>query len=114
MKMKQGLVVIAISASIVCFNALSQTSVYIPPSQERQLVSICKAIKSNSKLQLNRALKNARVKLRDVEDGLKCNGKSAIDYALSEKAWAIAKRISPELTELHIAKIPCKKNKCSH
>ena len=50
-------------------------------SLENKLSRICEAAQSNSKYKLNFAIKKARLKYKDVVDGLVCNGEDIITFA---------------------------------
>ncbi len=55
-------------------------------STEASLQNICHALKSDNKLTLNRAIKQSRISYKAVAEGLMCNGKSAMDFALLNNA----------------------------
>ncbi len=65
-------------------------------SNEANLVRVCKALKSNSRIQLHKAVKRTHVSYREIAKGLVCNGKSAIDFAemhnANKTAAILAKR----------------------
>ncbi len=54
---------------------------------KERLVSVCKALKSDSQVKLNRALKRTRISHHDVANGLVCNGMNSLAYALQNKAF---------------------------
>lgn len=54
---------------------------------KERLVSVCKALKSDSQVKLNRALKRTRISHHDVANGLMCNGMNSLAYALQNKAY---------------------------
>ena len=53
---------------------------------EDNLIDICEALKSDSKLKLRRAIKKSGFKEHAVMQGLVCNGMDPITFALSENA----------------------------
>lgn len=55
-------------------------------STEASLQSICYALKSDNKLRLNRAIKQSRISYKAVAEGLMCNGKTAMEFALFNNA----------------------------
>lgn len=57
---------------------------------EANLVRVCKALKSNSRLQLHKAVKRTRVGYREIAKGLVCNGKSAFEFAQLHNAGKTA------------------------
>ena len=63
-------------------------------SSEANLIRVCKALKSNSKLQLHKAVKRTRVGYRQIAKGLVCNGKSAFDFAQEHNADKTASLIA--------------------
>ncbi|PKG93051.1 DUF3718 domain-containing protein [Paraglaciecola sp. MB-3u-78] len=58
---------------------------------ETHLVKICEAIKSDSKLKVNRAIKRSGIKARTISQGLVCNGYDPVTFALVNKAQNTAK-----------------------
>ena len=67
---------------------------YIDNVTEKKLVNICQAIKSDSRLRFNRAVKNSGYNIRAVQKGLVCNGHDPITFALIHGAKANAKLIA--------------------
>jgi len=61
--------------------AASNITLASASSSEANLVRVCKALKSNSRLQLLKAVKRTRVGYREIAKGLVCNGKSAYEFA---------------------------------
>ena len=55
-------------------------------STEAKLVKICYALKSDSKIRLHRTVKQSRLGYKQIAEGLKCNGKSAMEFALFNDA----------------------------
>lgn len=71
----------------VVFGLMATSQAYaLDSSTERKLVKICKAIQSDSKLQLHKAIKQSRLGYRQVAQGLVCNGKSAMEFAYYHNA----------------------------
>jgi hypothetical protein len=60
-------------------------------STEANLVKICEAIKSDSKLKVHRAIKNSGIKAREISGGLVCNGYDPVTFAIVNKAQNTAK-----------------------
>ena len=50
---------------------------------ERKLVKICDALKSGSRLKVQRVIKQSRLGYRQVAKGLVCDGQDAINYAIA-------------------------------
>lgn len=53
---------------------------------EADLIKICEAIKSDSKLKLHRAIKNSGIKARTISKGLVCNGYDPVTFAAVNNA----------------------------
>ncbi|WP_040521525.1 DUF3718 domain-containing protein [Aliiglaciecola lipolytica] len=60
------------------------------PTQEASLVKICKALKSDSRIKLNNAIKSSNLSYKLVANGLMCNGKSALEFAVMHEAQKTA------------------------
>jgi hypothetical protein len=73
----------------------------ITESTEKNLVQICKALQSNSRLKLVKAMKRSRIRYETIADGLVCNGQEALDFAVShgshKVAVLVAKRANVDL-----------------
>jgi hypothetical protein len=71
---------------------------------EKTLIGLCEAVMSNSKLRLNLALKRARVSYSDMQEGLVCNGKDPMTFAMlhhaEDNAHLIAKRSNVSLSHV--------------
>lgn len=73
---------VLLSSAVVClFTAASVMAESYPASMEDDLVAVCKAVKSNNQVALRRAVKHSRVSLRELNDGLVCNGKDMLSFA---------------------------------
>lgn len=57
-----------------------------PAHIEKSLISICKAIKSNKPLAINRAVRESRISYRALHKGLVCNGQDMISFAAKHDA----------------------------
>jgi hypothetical protein len=64
---------------------------HIDKNIEVHLVKICEAIKSNSKLKLNHAIKTSGIKAETISKGLVCNGYDPVTFAIVNKAQNTAK-----------------------
>ncbi|WP_100655981.1 DUF3718 domain-containing protein [Alteromonas flava] len=78
------------AATAVVFMSLPVSATVMDSGLEKDLVNICVALKSDSKLALHRAVKRSRLTYQQVNEGLVCNGESAQDFALSHNAEATA------------------------
>jgi hypothetical protein len=64
---------------------------YIDKNTEENLVKICEAIKSNSKIKLHIAIRNSGINVKAVSKGLVCNGYDPVTFAIVNKAENTAK-----------------------
>ena len=64
---------------------------YIDKSTEADLVKICEAIKSDSKIRVHRAIKNSGIKVKEISKGLICNGYDPVTFAMVNNAQETAK-----------------------
>lgn len=74
------------AAALLASFTLPASAASFDPSLESDLVRICEAIKSDSKLKLNRTLKQTNLSYRAVSNGLVCNGMSVHDFARQHQA----------------------------
>jgi hypothetical protein len=59
---------------------------YIDKNTEANLVKICEAIKSNSKIKLHIAIRHSGFKAKAINDGLVCNGYDPVTFAIVNNA----------------------------
>ena len=64
---------------------------YIDKNTEANLVKICKAIKSNSRIRLHLAIEDSGITAKAVSKGLVCNGYDPVTFAIINKAQNTAK-----------------------
>jgi hypothetical protein len=64
---------------------------YIDKNTTAHLVKVCEAIKSDSKLRLNRAIKNSGITAKAISEGLVCNGYDSVTFAIVNNAQNTAK-----------------------
>jgi hypothetical protein len=96
-KITTALSVAALCALSLSFSLSAQAKPMwmIDATLEKQLIKICKAIKSNNQFKIKVALKNTHISMHDVRNDLKCNGMSAVDFALANNALISAKHLAP-------------------
>jgi len=87
--MKKIIIGSIITAGILL--AGSAQAKYIDKNTEANLVKICEAIKSNSKIKLHLAIKNSGIKAREISKGLVCNGYDPVTFAMISNAQNTAK-----------------------
>ena len=69
-----------------------------PKHIEKNLIAVCEAVKSDSRLKLHRAVKVSGFNMRSLHEGFMCNGQDMLTFALthnaSKNAQLIARRIN--------------------
>jgi|TARA_Y100000296_G_scaffold20469_1_gene24281 hypothetical protein len=89
---------IALLGTTLSLTATAAHAGYYPAELEGNLVAVCKAIKSDSRLKLHRAVKATGLNMRVLHEGLVCNGQDMLTFAAthnaSETAQHIARRIN--------------------
>ncbi|NDV89711.1 DUF3718 domain-containing protein [Alteromonas sp. 345S023] len=65
-----------------------------PVAIEDQLIAVCKAIKSDNRLALIRAVKKTRLSYRELNKGLVCNGQDMLTFALTHNATSTSQLIA--------------------
>lgn len=75
-----------IAASSVVLATAQASAASIEPNLERDLVRVCEALKDNDRMALNKAVKLSRVSYKNLVEGLKCNGMSALEFAHFHKS----------------------------
>jgi len=61
------------------------------------VVSICNFVAADDKNRLRKKLKSSKVKLRNIYDGVTCNGLSLLQFSMSKKANNVGKYIVKRL-----------------
>ena len=87
------LVLVSIAVAGFGLAGVSSTAAAAPAidsSTEYRLVKVCKALKSNSRLQLAKAVKQSGYTYRMLAKGLVCNGKDAVEFAMFNGAESTA------------------------
>jgi len=90
---------------ILLMASLLMTSVVIAPTATADNLSlrICEYVQANDKNRLRSFLKQNKLKIRNIYDGLECNGNNLLIFAAKSK--------SLEVGEFIIGKLPAKKVK---
>ncbi|AWL10896.1 hypothetical protein HMF8227_00390 [Saliniradius amylolyticus] len=81
---------LALASSAFITQASESDNDYISPSLEAKLVKICEAVMSDKRLRLHLSLKANRLSVRDINRGLKCNGESPYNFAMTHEAYTNA------------------------
>ncbi|WP_198556614.1 DUF3718 domain-containing protein [Paraglaciecola sp. MB-3u-78] len=87
--MKKVIISTIITAGILL--AGSAQANYIDPVTESKLVKVCEAIKSDRLIKVNVAVKNSGVSIKQIANGLVCNGLDPVSFALANDAQKTAK-----------------------
>jgi hypothetical protein len=87
--MKKIIIGSIITAGILL--AGSAQAKYIDENTEANLVKICEAIKSDSKIKLHIAIRDSGINAKAISKGLVCNGYDPITFAMVNKAQNTAK-----------------------
>lgn len=87
--MKKILISSLIAAAM--FIAGNAQANYIDPVMESKLVKVCEAIKSDRLIKVHVAVKNSGISLKQITNGLLCNGADPVSFALANDAVKIAK-----------------------
>ena len=66
----------------------------IDPIVESKLVKVCEAIKSDSLIKMKTAVRNSGVDMKQIANGLVCNGADPVSFALANDAEKTAKYIA--------------------
>jgi len=68
------------------FTAATAAAKDYPLHMENDLVAVCTAIKNDSRLALNRAVKNTGLSFSKLNAGLVCNGQDMLTFSLTHNA----------------------------
>jgi hypothetical protein len=63
----------------------------INPSTEGNLVEVCEAIKSDSVIKVNVAIRDSGLGMKQIANGLVCNGADPVSFALANDAEKTAR-----------------------
>ncbi len=84
MKKHIALITTLFAAGGLMMTTMSASAKAIP--YEAELKKVCYAIASGNKLRFNLAVKNSRIKFRELNRGLLCNGQDMLTFAGSYKS----------------------------
>jgi hypothetical protein len=94
--MKKLLISSIITAGILL--AGSAHANYINPVTESKLVKVCEAIKSDSLIKVKVSVRNSGVSMKQIANGLVCNGNDPVSFALANDAEKTAKYMAQKST----------------
>lgn len=84
--------------TMLVLSALSMLSFSNVAAADEQLFqTICATIKSNDKNMLRKTMDSQKLKIRNVFEGLKCNGQDMIQFAVANNAHDVAIMIIKQL-----------------
>lgn len=86
--MKNVIISTILTAGILVAGSLQAKT--IDPSLERDLVKICEAIKSDSVIKVVKSVKNSSVGIKQIAEGLVCNGHDPVSFAMANDALKTA------------------------
>ncbi|SDJ59592.1 Protein of unknown function [Ferrimonas sediminum] len=74
--------------SLVATGALALSLAWVAPVQanDQLIANICQYVQADNKTRLRKKLKESRIKVRTIYDGIKCNGESMIRSAMTNNA----------------------------
>ncbi len=84
--MNLKLIFLMLLALFIAGNSAQAGTTYIDKGLEKNLVKICKALKSDSKMKIKHAIENTHIRKEAVLRGLVCNGMTPLTFALSHNA----------------------------
>ena len=71
----------------------------IDPATESNLVEVCEAIKSDSVIKLNVAIRDSGLGMKQIAKGLVCNGYDPVNFALANDATKTAQYMAKKSTD---------------
>jgi hypothetical protein len=74
---------------------------YIDPATEGKLVKVCEAIKSDSLVKVNAAVRDSGIGINKIANSLVCNGADPVSFALANDAEKIAKYMAKKSNGNH-------------
>jgi hypothetical protein len=92
-------------ASLVAVFALPLFSTSAAASEDQLAQSICSYIAANDKNSLRKTLADSRLRIKNVYDGLQCDGLTMIRFAIKSNASDTAEFIIKQLPGSQVAKM---------
>lgn len=93
------------SSAVIVVLALNMA--YAPKAEARDLgallAGICDTVESDNKSRFRKKLKDARVKLRNIYDGVTCGGLPLVRYAMQANANSVGEFIVSRMPASHFA-----------
>lgn len=88
--MKKAIISTIISAGLFLAGS-AQAANEMDPAVESKLVKVCEAIKSDSVIKVNVAIRDSGLGMKRIADGLVCNGYDPVSFAMANEAQKTAK-----------------------
>jgi hypothetical protein len=73
----------------------------INPATESKLVEVCEAIKSDSVIKVNVAIRDSGIGMKQIANGLVCNGYDPVSFAMINDAEKTAKYMAKKSNVNH-------------
>jgi len=91
--------------AIVCCSLLTAAAVGVAPVQaaDQLAASMCDYIKADDKNRLRKLLSDNRLRLRNIYDGIMCNGQNMVRFAVSSNANGVGEFIIKQLPAAQIS-----------
>ncbi|GAC21786.1 DUF3718 domain-containing protein [Paraglaciecola arctica] len=97
--MKKILISTIISAGILLAGNAQASN--IDSSVEEKLVKVCEAIKSDKVIKVNMAVRDSGIGMKQIANGLVCNGYDPVSFALINNAEKTAKFMAKRSNDNH-------------
>jgi hypothetical protein len=90
--MKKVIISTILTAGILLAGSAQASN--IDPMVESKLVEVCEAIKSDSLVKVNKAVKESGIGIKKLANNLVCNGQNPVNFALANDAEKTAQYIA--------------------
>jgi hypothetical protein len=89
--------------AILCSSLLAMAAFWIAPVQaeDQMAASMCDYIKADDKNRLRKLLSDNRLRLRNIYDGVMCNGQNMVRFAVANNANNVGEFIIKQLPAAH-------------
>ena len=95
--MKSSIKTIGLVATITVTAFAGVAQANQQPSEDA-LVQVCESIQENNTLKLRHLMKQHGLNFRAIENGLKCNGQTPIEFAVEHGANEVADKIASRVS----------------
>ncbi|GFD67290.1 DUF3718 domain-containing protein [Alteromonas sp. KUL106] len=94
MFMSRRVTQLALLGMTLSLAATTASAASIPKELEKDLISVCEAVKSDKRLKLRRAVKATGLDIKTLHAGLVCNGQDMLSFAVTHGAAVNAQHIA--------------------